>query len=179
MSVYSKVLASLPQAKQDVLRNAKLLLMDLDGTLTDGRIILFEGEERASFFSIRDGWGMQKIKNHGVQLGIITGSVGRYVEERAERLKVDYLYAGNLKKLECLDDLLKKTQFSAKDIVYVGDDYPDIPVMQAVGFGAAVGDALPKVKEAADIVLETNGGFGAVRELIELMREARGVEFEL
>ena len=156
------------------LAKAKLLLMDLDGTLTTGQVMILQGGDRQAFFSARDGYGLALLRENGLKLGIITGSVGTYVEERAKTLKIGILRAGTLKKLDSYREIRDELKLRDEEIVYIGDDFPDALVFPECGVGVAVADSMPSVLARADFITKAKGGEGAVREVAELIREAKG-----
>lgn len=152
----------------------RLLLLDVDGVLTDGRI--FYGPDGGEFkaFSTRDGLGIRLVQKSGVEVGIITARESRAVAARAENLGITRLYQGAGKKNEVFDRVLAETGLSPGEVAYMGDDWLDLPVMRRVGLACAVADAAAEVREAAHFTSSRPGGAGAVRELCELIVTARG-----
>lgn len=155
-------------------KKTKLLLMDLDGTLTDSSVMVLPGNDRQAFFSVRDGYGLALLREHGIQLGIVTGSRGTYVEERAKSLKIEILRSGTLKKLAAYLEIRDELGLKDEEIVYVGDDFPDAAVFAHCGVGVAIGDGMPSVIARAHYVTKAKGGHGAIREVCEWIREAKG-----
>lgn len=151
----------------------KLLIMDVDGVLTDGRIyITAQGEEIKGFHTL-DGHGLKMLQQTGVQLAIITGREAKSVQIRAENLGIDFYHAGVRDKRQVFLELLMLTNFDASQCAYIGDDVVDLPVMTQVGLAVAVPDAHQLVKEHAHYITKAGAGFGAVRELCETIMHAQ------
>ncbi len=161
----------------DVNRRAKrikLLLMDCDGVLTDGRLWLTaDGDEQKSFHA-RDGQGISLLQRAGLKTGIISGRKSSAVERRAQDLKMSYVRQYAKDKIKALDEILAEAGVTADECAYIGDDVADIPVMQRVALAVAVADAVEETKQAAHYVTKLNGGQGAVRETIEVILKAQG-----
>lgn len=157
----------------------KAILVDVDGTLTNSCVLTGPEIQEQAMFSKRDGYGLKLLQKYGIKLGIITASVGGYIEKRAEALKFDFLYTGYLDKIKAFNSLLEKENLEPKNIAYIGDDYPDIPILKVAGFSGAVNDAMPLVKEKVHYITDQKGGDGAVREFTEVIRVARGFSTEL
>ena len=159
-------------------RNVRLLLMDCDGVLTDGRILYtFDGErviEATKVFHIHDGQGLRLASQAGIKLGIITGRTSHSLIHRANEMQVDYLYQSVSNKLTVYEQLKLTGGFSDKEIAYIGDDLPDIAPMRRSGLAVSVADAVLEVRNCAHYVTEKNGGDGAVREIIEIILKAQG-----
>ena len=158
----------------EVLKNIRLLLVDVDGVMTDGRIIYDGNGLETKFFNVKDGHGIKMLQRHGVEIGIITGRTSVVVDIRARELGINIVYQGALRKLESYDDIKSKTGLSDSQIAYIGDDIIDVPVMRRVAFSAAPSDALPEVRELADYVTACEGGRGAVREVCDMIIKGRG-----
>lgn len=141
--------------------------MDCDGVLTDGRLYYSSSGEELKAFHVRDGHAIVEWHRAGNRSGIISGRNSKAVETRARELGIEFVYQGVSDKVAALNEILKAADVDASEAVFVGDDIPDIKVMQAVGFSVAVGDAVAEVKQIADLVTEANGGRGAVREAVE------------
>lgn len=161
------------------LQPIELLILDVDGVMTDGRIILDANGIETKFFNVRDGHGIKLIQRAGIKVGIITGRISPVVDMRARELEIEFVYQGSARKLESYADLRQRTGLADHQIAYMGDDVIDLPVMRRVGFSAAPGDALPEVRAAADFVSVYGGGMGAVRELCDLLLKGRGAWDEL
>lgn len=158
----------------DKLENIHLLLLDVDGVMTDGSIIYDGNGLETKCFNVKDGHGIKMLQRHGIHVGIITGRTSAVVGIRAQELGIELVYQGALKKLESYDDIKAKTGLDDSQIAYVGDDVIDVPVMRRAGFAAAPPDALPEVLAVADYVTFRHGGRGAVREVCDLILKARG-----
>jgi 3-deoxy-D-manno-octulosonate 8-phosphate phosphatase (KDO 8-P phosphatase) len=152
----------------------KLLLLDCDGVLTDGCITLVEGGDEQKSFHARDGHGLVMLHRAGLRSGIISGRTSRLVEMRAADLGIAYVRQGALNKLEVFEELLSEAGVETSEVAYVGDDVVDIPLMRRSGFAVAVADATGDTRAAAHYVTRLPGGFGAVREICELILKAQG-----
>lgn len=151
----------------------KLLLMDCDGVLTDGRVYFgHAGEELKSFF-VRDGQGLVMFHKAGFKSGIISGRSSPIVEMRAGQLGIEYIYQGKKNKADAFHEIVAESGFSGEEIAWIGDDTPDIDVFPHVGFAIAVADAHDAVKAAAHHVTQRDGGRGAVREVIDLIMQSQ------
>ena len=164
------------QEIQSIAQNIKLLIMDIDGVLTDGSLFFDNNGEEYKAFSARDGLGMKMLYEGGLKAALITGRKSSLVVHRANNLKIplDLVYQGYHDKRPALDDILKKTGLSQEQVAYIGDDLIDVPIIRKVGLGIAVGDAHDFVKKHADYITIKNGGHGAAREIIELILDAQG-----
>lgn len=146
-----------------------MLVLDVDGILTDCRVFMAGHGEWRRFFSIRDGYGLMRLREAGFKTAIITGSSADDIRERAKNLKIDYFYEGHLEKLSCLKEIEAKSGIPASQMAYMGDDLFDIPVLQEVGFAATVPDALDPVLDKVHYVTKRPAGNGAVREVCEIL----------
>ncbi len=151
----------------------ELLLLDVDGVMTDASLIFGPDGRESKVFSSRDGLGIRLAQKSGVEVGIITARKSEAVRARAENLGITRLYQGAGKKIEVFDRIIVETGLDPIRIAYMGDDWLDLPVMRRVGLAAAVADAAPEVLEAARFISRNPGGHGAVRELCELLIVAR------
>jgi 3-deoxy-D-manno-octulosonate 8-phosphate phosphatase (KDO 8-P phosphatase) len=157
----------------------KLLLMDCDGVLTDGRITLVsDGDEEKSFHT-RDGHGLVLLHRAGLQSGIISGRTSRLVERRAQELGMKYVRQGTWNKIKDFEELLAEIEIDESEVAFIGDDVTDIPLMRRSGLAVAVADAVEETHAAAHYVTQLPGGFGAVREVCELILKAQGRWSEL
>ena len=152
----------------------RLLLLDCDGVLTDGRITPVEGGEELKSFHTHDGHGLVMLHRAGLRSGIISGRTSRLVELRAADLGVSFVRQGALDKIGVFESLLAEAGVEPEGAAYVGDDVVDIPLMRRCGLGVAVADATPDTRAAAHYVTGAPGGFGAVREVCELILKAQG-----
>lgn len=151
----------------------KLVLMDCDGVLTDGRItLLAEGDEQKSFH-VRDGQGIVLLHQAGIRTGIISGRSSHMVERRAAELKIEFVRQGVRNKIRDFEDILKQAQVSSDETAFVGDDIADIALMQRVGFAVTVFDAIEEAKQFAHFITNKQGGMGAVREVTDLILKAQ------
>ena len=152
----------------------KLLLMDCDGVLTDGRIWLFADGEEQKGFHTRDGLGIDLLHRAGLRSGIISGRTSRAVETRARGLGMSFVVQGHENKVQAFADILVQANVTNPEVAYIGDDLNDIPLMVRSGLGVAVADAALETREHAHYVTKAPGGFGAVREVIELLLKSQG-----
>jgi 3-deoxy-D-manno-octulosonate 8-phosphate phosphatase (KDO 8-P phosphatase) len=155
-------------------RRIVLVLMDVDGTLTDGSLIVMPDGEELKTYHVRDGLGILLARLAGLDLGIITGKTSKGLEKRAERLRISELHQGVLNKPLVLASILEKRGLIPAEVAYIGDDLGDLAIMRSVGLAAAVADAYPEVKENCHYICRTPGGRGAVREFIEFILKVQG-----
>lgn len=159
-------------------RKIRVLLMDVDGVLTDGHIWLLSRRDGTASeikgFSAYDGAGLKLARAAGLRTGLITGRESSAVSQRARECEIEFVYQHRATKLGALEEILRTTGADASEVAYVGDDLPDMPVLQRVGLAVAVANAVPEVKRAAHFVTRRSGGEGAVREAIELIVKAQG-----
>ena len=155
-------------------RKIKMLLLDVDGVMTNGQILLTPQGEELKFFSIHDGYGMVCAMKSGIRLGIISGRSSPAIRMRCEELKITDLYMDTMDKLPVFNQILEKHKLHPQDVAYIGDDVPDLPVLLKVGLSAAPQNAHIEVKKQVDLVLKKSGGDGAVRELIDFLLLAQG-----
>ncbi|MFO7866787.1 MAG: HAD hydrolase family protein [Candidatus Aminicenantes bacterium] len=151
----------------------KMILMDVDGTLTDGTVLVFPDGEELKWYNVRDGMGILLAHLVGFKTGIITGKISHPLEIRAKKLRIDELHQGILNKKEILQKLHKKYALSWEEIAYIGDDLGDLEAIKATGFSGAVADAHPRVKQSAHFISRLPGGRGAVREFIDFIFDAQ------
>ncbi len=152
----------------------EMVIFDVDGVLTDGTAIVDSEGREALRFDVQDGYGMFRGYRAGLTYAIITGRSIRAVEHRARDLRIERLYLGQKIKQEAFADLVEKSGIETSAMAYVGDDLNDIKVMEQVGVSCAVANARPEVKEIADVVTDARGGYGAVREFLEMIITAKG-----
>jgi len=163
----------------DKLKHIRLLLLDVDGVMTDGGIIYDASGLETKRFNVKDGHGIKMLQRHGVEVGIITGRTSIVVDNRAKELGISIVYQGALKKLESYLDVKAKTGLEDCEIAYMGDDVIDVPVLRRVGFSAAPADALFEARSVVDYVASCAGGCGAVREVCDHILKARGAWEEI
>lgn len=162
------------QAITELAREIKLLIMDVDGVLTDGNIFITANGEELKAFNTLDGHGLKMLQSTGVKLAIITGRAASCVEHRARGLGIDFYYAGIQNKLGAFKQLLDETGFQEHECAYMGDDVVDLPVMRRVALSISVPDAPSVVRQHAHYVTGNAGGHGAVREAAELLMQSQG-----
>lgn len=151
----------------------KLFVMDVDGTLTDGKIYMSDQGEAYKVFDIKDGYGIKHIlPEMGMKAVIITGRESDIVRRRAQELEIELLYQGISDKLCLLEKIVNEQNCTLDEVVYIGDDVNDLQCMKKAGFCACPADAQKKVKHLADYVTVKNGGDGAIREVIEYLKES-------
>lgn len=154
-------------------KKIKLLLLDVDGILTDGGIITANSGNESKIFGIRDGLGVVLMKKAGFKCVIITAMSSRLVKVRAKHLGIDKVY-GNHFKLELLEDIKRRFKVANEEICYIGDDLIDIPILKRVGFAVSVPGGVDEAKGVAHYITKKEGGRGAVREICEIILNAQG-----
>lgn len=162
---------------QDILQKAaqvKLVIFDVDGVLTDGRLFFGDDGQEYKAFHSRDGHGMKMLQQSGVEVGIITGRTSKVVEHRMANLGVQHVYQGKLEKLPAYEELITKLGLTPEQVAYMGDDVVDLPIMLRVGLAVATNDAHKLVTQHAHWQTPHGGGQGAARDLCELIMEAQG-----
>jgi 3-deoxy-D-manno-octulosonate 8-phosphate phosphatase (KDO 8-P phosphatase) len=156
------------------MRRVRVLISDVDGVLTDGRIIVNSEGVESKQFDVRDGHGLKLLIRYGIDVILVTGRNSRLVEWRAADLGIGEIYQGVWDKGEVFDEIVKKRGVTPGEIACIGDDVVDIPMMRRAGFSAAVADAVAEVIKTADYVAAAPGGRGAVREICEMLLKACG-----
>lgn len=165
------------EAKVEVLKKAKairLLLLDVDGVMTDGRVVFADSGEEVKAFDVKDGHGIRMLMRNGVSVALLTGRESRVVLHRARDLGIDMVYQGAKDKFSVFEGILSEKGFKGEEVCYVGDDLVDMPVMKRAGLSISVADASEELKGSVDYVTERAGGRGAVREVCELILKAQG-----
>jgi 3-deoxy-D-manno-octulosonate 8-phosphate phosphatase (KDO 8-P phosphatase) len=157
------------------LSNIQLLILDVDGVLTDGGIIRDDAGQQIKRFHVRDGAGIVLWRRLGKDVAIITGKESDVVSHRAQELGIEHLYQNIGNKLEAYDQLKEELGVNDAQIAYVGDDLPDLPVMRRVAVPIAVADAVEEVRAVAKYVTKYPGGYGAVRDAIEFLCKEMGI----
>lgn len=155
-------------------RRIELILADVDGVLTDGSVVFDNQGIETKQFHIRDGMGIRLWQRAGYHFGLITGRSSHIVKLRASELGIDLLRQGFEEKLPVAREVMAQLGLVPEQVCFIGDDLPDLAVMQAVGLGVAVGDACAEVRSVADYVTQLGGGKGSVRETIEWILKAKG-----
>lgn len=156
------------------IRAVKLVIFDVDGVLTDGRIVLNDDGVESKFFDVRDGSGIKWLVRVGLDVAFLTGRQSHVVEVRAAELGVTRIHQGAKVKIDVYERLLNEAGLQDEAVAYAGDDLIDLPVMRRVGLALAPADARPEVKAAAHYVCREGGGRGAVREIVELILKGQG-----
>lgn len=164
---------TLPASVRKKAANIRLLLLDVDGVLTDGRIIIDDRGIETKHFHVRDGQGISLLKRSGIEVGFITGRSSKVVRHRAHDLRVSLVFQGVQDKLTIYEQIKEKTRLTDEQIAYVGDDIIDLPVLRCVGLAVMVGNGSADLKPYADYVTLAQGGVGAVREVAELLIKAQ------
>jgi len=157
------------------LKDIKLLILDVDGVLTDGSIIYDNNGVETKVFSVKDGLGIRLLMEAGINLCIATGRSSSALNYRCENLGIVHIFDGVSDKSAILDLILDRVGVSAHEVAFIGDDLPDLALMQMVGLSIAVADAHKTVLENADMVTSAKGGAGAVREACEAILKAQGL----
>jgi 3-deoxy-D-manno-octulosonate 8-phosphate phosphatase (KDO 8-P phosphatase) len=180
-------MSDLSSVSPDVLaraRKIKLFLMDVDGTITDGSVCLISttGDNGAApatisemkIFNAQDGQGLSLAQTMGIQTGFITGRRSPAVAQRAEELKVTFVYLGQAKKTQAFEECMSKAGVTEEEVAYLGDDLPDIPLAQRAGLAVCVADGAPELKAVCHYTTERLAGRGTAREVVELILKAQG-----
>ena len=157
------------------LKKIKLLLLDVDGVLTDGGIIYNDNGTETKVFNVKDGLGIKLLMDAGIHLGIVTGRRSNALYSRCKDLGIKLIYVGVGNKIDVLDALMDQTGVSAEEVAFIGDDLPDLGLMKMIGLSIAVGDANKTILDNADMVTSAKGGDGAVREACEAILKAKGL----
>jgi len=154
---------------QERARRIKMLVMDVDGVLTDGRLYFTERGEETKVFNVRDGQGLVMFHEAGFRSGVISGRNSPVVDMRLKQLGVEFIWQGRKEKISAFNEIVAAAAVYPDEVAFIGDDTPDAEVFPLVGFAVAVGDAHDAVKAAAHYTTSHEGGCGAVRELIDLI----------
>src|SRR5215467_7159252 len=161
----------------------KVLLMDVDGTMTDGGVILLSQPDGSALeikqFDAHDGQGLTLAHTAGLRTGCITGRESPALLRRAHEMKMEFIYMKIALKIPAYEEILAKAGVRDAEVAFVGDDLPDIPLLKRVGLAIAVGDAVPEVKKIAHFRTKAHAGRGAIREAIELILKSKGIWNEL
>ena len=158
-----------PAKLKSRLKKIKLLLLDIDGVLTDGRILWIEGTGWTSFYSVKDGFGIKRLMKAGIEVGLISGGNFPSMRKRAEVLGLKHVYLGDENKIVPYEKIKAEFKLKDEEIAFVGDEIFDLPVLEKVGFSATVPNAPAEVKSSVHYITKTAGGFGAVREITDLI----------
>ena len=175
-------MASVPKIAPTLKKRAsqiKLILMDVDGTMTDGSVTLLSQTDGTALeiktFDAHDGQGLTLAHTAGLRTGCITGRESAALLRRAHEMRMEFIYMKQPVKMPAYEEILHKAGVSDSAVAYIGDDLPDIPLMRRAGLAVAVGNAVPEVKHAAHYTTKALAGHGAVREAIELVLKSKGI----
>jgi 3-deoxy-D-manno-octulosonate 8-phosphate phosphatase (KDO 8-P phosphatase) len=159
---------------REKLQHIKILIMDVDGVMTDGRIIINDDGRETKNFDVRDGHGIKLVQRYGIEVALLTGRQSEVVKHRANELGITEVHQKIFNKKEVFAEILQKNNLNANQAAFIGDDIIDIPVLKEAGFSATVADAIDIVKKTVDYVTKNKGGRGAVREVCEMLLQAQG-----
>jgi 3-deoxy-D-manno-octulosonate 8-phosphate phosphatase (KDO 8-P phosphatase) len=173
----------IPPALKKRAAQIQVVLMDVDGTITDGAVTLLSQPDGTAIeiksFDAHDGQGMTLGRTAGLRLGVITGRESAALRRRMKEMSVEFVYEKRPHKVAAFEEVLKRAGVPATAVAFLGDDLPDIPVMKLAGLAVAVGNAAPEVKKIAHYTTKADGGKGAARELIELILKSKGIWEEM
>jgi 3-deoxy-D-manno-octulosonate 8-phosphate phosphatase (KDO 8-P phosphatase) len=151
------------------IKKIKIFITDVDGVLTDGRIVIDNNGMEYKFFNVKDGHGIKMLKRYGYKVAFVTGRESEIVLHRAKELEVDNVFQKVFNKLEVVEKILAQYNFTFEELLFCGDDVVDIPVIKRAAIGCTVSDAVEECKNCADYITFNKGGKGAVRELTDLI----------
>lgn len=174
--------AGLERERQVILekaKNIKILLLDVDGVLTDGTLLYSSSGEESKSFNTQDGFGLRLLQEAGIEAGLITARKSEAVARRAEELKLRHVYQGSTNKLTAFHEVLRVSGCKPFEIAYMGDDWLDLVLFSRAGLAFAPANAVQATKEAAHYITSRSGGYGAVREVCDLLLEGRGILAEI
>ncbi len=157
----------------DRAKKIKLVIFDIDGVLTDGRIIHGNYGDELKFFDVQDGLGIILLHRAGIKVAIITAKASKIVRNRAKELKVKYVFQNHHDKLKIFEKLIKKLRLSPDEVCFIGDDLIDIPILKRVGLAVSVPNSVNEVKEITHYTTEKSGGRGAAREVIDIILKSQ------
>lgn len=176
-------ITKIPPALAKRAKQIKILLMDVDGTITQGGVTLLSTADGSAMeiktFDAHDGQGMTLAHTAGIRTGVITGRESAALRRRCKEMSIEFVYEKQPQKIPAYEEVLRKTGVPESAVAYLGDDLPDLTVMRRVGLAVAVGDAVAEVKKAAHYTTRAIGGKGAVRELVELILKSQGIWEEM
>ena len=161
---------------REKLKKVKLLLLDVDGVMTDGKLFYIEKQGFTRTYNIYDGYGIKLIQKLGIPVGIMSGGKSKDLKERIKMLGIEHAIIGSEDKLDSLEKLVKKTKIAYENICFVADDLFDIPALEKVGLAITVPDAMEEVKEIVHHITTRRGGEGAVREVIDAIRRVQNLK---
>ena len=179
MAKFPKISAALKKRASRI----RVLLMDVDGTMTDGSVTLLSQTDGTALeiktFDAHDGQGLTLARTAGLRTGCITGRESPALLRRAQEMKMAFVYMKQPLKMPAYEEILRKAEVSDGEVAFVGDDLPDIPLLRRAGLAVAVGDAVPEVKAAAHYTTRALAGHGAIREAVELILRSKGIWEEM
>lgn len=179
MSGSMKISAALKKRAAQI----KLILMDVDGTMTDGGVMFLSQPDGSALeikkFDAHDGQGLTLAQSAGIRTGCITGRESPALLRRAKEMKMEYIYMKIPVKMPAYEEILRQAELPDSAVAFIGDDLPDIPLLRRAGLAVAVGDAVPEVKQVAHYTTKALAGHGAVREAIELILKSKGIWEEM
>ena len=171
--------SKIPPALRKRAAHIELVLMDVDGTMTDGSVTLLSQTDGTALeiktFDAHDGQGLTLAQTAGLRTGCITGRESAALLRRAHEMKMEFIYMKQPVKMPAYEEILQKAGVSDSAVAFIGDDLPDIPLMRRVGLAVAVGDAVPEVKQVAHYTTKALAGHGAIREALELVLKSKGI----
>jgi len=173
MNVLDQPLPDYSAALVNKARKIKLLICDVDGVLSDGKVYFGNQDEEYKSFNIKDGLGITQLLDNGIQVAIITGRKSNIVERRAKELGISFVYQGKMDKQAAYLAIMEQLKIEKHQVAHIGDDLPDLPIMKQSGIGISVSDGHPFVRQHADWITSNIGGNGAVREVCDLLLSAQ------
>jgi 3-deoxy-D-manno-octulosonate 8-phosphate phosphatase (KDO 8-P phosphatase) len=159
---------------RNILKKIKVIAMDVDGVMTDGRIIYDGNGKELKFFDVKDGYGIARARHEGFKIVVISARSSAAVKARTKDLKFDQVYLDAHPKISAYEQMLKTLNVSDDAVCFIGDDIPDHAILLRVGFAAVPANAVPEIRKVADYVAKCSGGRGAVREIVEMILKAQG-----
>ncbi len=159
---------------RDKAAQIKLLICDVDGVLSDGKVYFGNNGEELKNFNIKDGLGIKLMQKHNIKVAIITGRQSKIVERRAKELGIEHIYQGRSDKRATYDEILSQLKLTPNQVAHIGDDLPDLPLMKRSGLGICVADAYHYLQQQADWQTPSKGGEGAVRDVADLLLTTQG-----
>lgn len=160
---------------KELLADVEAIVFDVDGVMTDGGIMPLPDGDFIRKYNAKDGYALAYAVTHGFKIGVISGGFGKTLESRLNRLHIEHKYLGCMDKIAAIDDFIAKSGVKRENIIYMGDDIPDLEVLRYVGIPVAPADACAEVLDSVIYVSEHNGGAGAVRDIIEQVLRVKGL----
>ncbi len=155
------------------LKRIKLLIMDVDGVMTDGKIIMDSEGKETKFFDVQDGYGIVLAQRQGLLTAILSARASGVVKHRAKDLGIEHVYVDAYPKIKAYDELIQKLRIKDEEVCFIGDDLPDVEVLARVGFAVSVPNGTTEARQQADYVTCQRGGQGAIREVVEMILKAQ------